>query len=60
MRLHLIKRDRPKGHDVWVTEINVKLRGRRKGDLLDKIPKKLFDKLVEMEVREGEDLHRGR
>ena len=45
MRLHLINREKPQKHDVWTTEINVKLRGRKENVLLHKIPKKLLDRM---------------
>jgi len=50
MRLRLIGKRKDERHDVWPTEINVKLRGRRRRDILDKIPKKLLEKLEEVEA----------
>ena len=51
-RLHLIGENRSGRHDVWATEIRLRLdpgKGRGREKILDKIPKKLLDKLKEVE-----------
>ena len=50
MRLRLRGEKRSDRHDVWPTEINIKLRNRRKSEAMEKIPRKLLAKLREVEA----------